>query len=116
MSEKLLKVINPVTDIKEKEENLTDEDLRKIELLNTLHHKVITNFTDEDGCYGVVVPLDNETTGVLKKLGLTNADIGHRMRVDKENSKIVINLTELGFPFAKWWHPEKGFSLTMDKK
>jgi hypothetical protein len=91
---------------------LTEQE--KVDLLNTLHSKVVYHDydTDDETCYGVIVPLpDDKTREVLRKLGLTGADIMKKARWDSKNKRIVINLIELGFPFAERWNPETGFSL-----
>jgi len=90
--------------------------VNKIELINTLHHKVITFDADGEFCYYVVVRLDMETVNVLQKLGATNADIMHNARWSKEDKFMVIDLTLFGFCFANWWSSESGFSLIDERK
>lgn len=88
----------------------------KIDLLNTLQSKVVYHDFDpeDESCYGVIVPIiDLQTQEVLKKLGITNADIMKKARWDKENKQIVINLIEFDFPFVEKWHPDTGFSLNV---
>lgn len=86
----------------------------KVDLINTLHHKVTVWDADGETCYYVMVPLDEETAGVLGKLGASNKDImaNARWGWDKADKTIVIDLTIFGFQFAKWWYSDSGFSLT----
>ena len=66
-----------------------------------LKQNIVHVFSDEDGIFGVMVLLDEEVSKILKQLGLTNSEIGHAMRIDKENHKIVVNLMDFG-----WWNQE----------
>lgn len=84
-------------------------DLKKVELINTLHSQVVDYDADGETCYYVYVPVDDETIDVLKKLGATDADIVNDAR--DEQDQIVINLAPYGFKFSKWWHSDTGFSL-----
>lgn len=79
----------------------------KIDLINTLHHKVIDWSCSGNECEYVVVPLDNETREVLYKLGYNEEWI-------KENNFAEENefdLVQVGFEFADWWSSKNGFSI-----
>lgn len=84
----------------------------KVELINTLHQKVIDYDADGETCYYIIVPLDEETFSVLKTLGFTNEEIINTARADIENNNsLVIDIAPFGFKFAKWWQSDTGFSL-----
>ncbi len=82
----------------------------KIDLINTLHSKVVDWDADGECCYYVYVPLDDETRDVLKRLGYDDNYIN--LNSVEGLGQLLFDLTQVGFDFADWWHSESGFSLT----
>jgi len=83
----------------------------KVELINTLHNKVVDYDCEEGICLSVLVPLDENTKKVLKQLGKNENWIERNKISCSLTESDVIDLTSVGFEFAKWWDSEQGFSL-----
>jgi len=82
----------------------------KINLINTLHPKVVDYEADGEVCYYVYVELDDETRDVLRKLGKDDQWINANAEDDGDVAKFI-DIAPVGFEFAKWWYSDTGFSL-----
>ena len=82
----------------------------KIDLINTLHSKIIDCDADGEVCYYVIVPLDDEVRNILKQLGYTDEfiDLNKSVELGYESYE-CFDLTYVAWDFANWWHPDKGF-------
>ncbi len=86
----------------------------KVELINSIHGKVIDYECDGDICHSVICPIDNEVVKVMKELGKSDKWIEGNM--EHEDGGDVIDLTLIGFEFADWWDSEEGFSEPKEEK
>jgi hypothetical protein len=82
----------------------------KLNLINTLHRKVVDYEADGETCYYVDVILDDETRDVLRKLGKDDQWIDSNAEDNGDGVKFI-DITPVGFEFAQWWHSDTGFSL-----
>lgn len=80
----------------------------KIELINTLHERVVNYEIDMGHCSEVLVPLDDETIAVLKKLGKSDEWIQANKEVGIDG-KVLIDITPVGFEVSSWWTSDNGF-------
>lgn len=81
----------------------------KVDLINTLHEKVVDFHADGEFCHFVEVPFDNQVLEILQKLGFTEDDINSEKYFDDYG--YYLDLTAFGFNFANWWDEEEGFLL-----
>ena len=80
----------------------------KIDLINTL--PVIDYDADGEVCHYVNVLFDDNTQRVLKQLGKDELWINANAE-DAGDGEQYIDISAVGFEFAKWWHSDTGFSL-----
>ena len=83
----------------------------KINLLNTLHGKVVDYSCSGGECEYVLVTLDNETQSVFKRIGVTDEWLAENVAMQPDDESVDIAAVGFQLCGAQWWNRNRGFSL-----